>query len=220
MRFDLHVHSKHSRDASASPEEIVKRCRITDLDGLAVTDHNSIDGSLRAHDLARSEQVIVVRGVEVSSQEGHVLALGVRELVPRGLPAAETIERIHALGGIAIAAHPGRFPSGMELELARDGGFDAIEVINGASSGRSNRLARKVAELKGSAVTGGSDAHDLDHIGRAFTVVDGVASEDDLLQVISKGKARAGGGSRTYAEGARYPIELLAEWMRAGFKRL
>lgn len=220
MKFDLHIHSSYSRDASASPRDIVKRCRKVGLDGLAVTDHNAFEGSLEAYELGRSEGILIIRGVEVSSNEGHVLALGVREIVPRGLEIIETVDKIHAAGGVAVAAHPHRFPSGMRLDLAREGKFDAIEVVNGASSSRSNRLARKVAERKGSPVVGGSDAHDLDHVGRAFTVAEGVSTEDDLLQAIVKGRTNAGGRSRTHVEGMRYPIELLAEWMRAGFRRL
>lgn len=220
MRFDLHIHSCYSRDARGSIEEIVRQARRIGLEGLAVTDHNSFEGSAKAYALGRSERLVVVRGVEVSAVEGHVLALGVRELVPRELPVIETVERIRALGGIAVAAHPHRFPSGIGLRLAREVSFDAIEVINGASAARSNRLARRLAEQKGATMVGGSDAHDLGHIGRAYTVVEGVSTEDDLLDAIRHGRTVADGRGRTALESLRYPIELLSEWVGAGFRRV
>jgi predicted metal-dependent phosphoesterase TrpH len=220
MKLDLHIHSRHSRDASGSPKEILGRCRKAGLDGIAITDHNAIDGSLEAFSVARAEGLVVVRGVEVSAIEGHLLAYGVGELIPKGLSVAETIDKIHSAGGVCVAAHPKRFPSGIGLGLARSGKFDAIEIINSGSSARSNRLARRVAEQKGCAVTAGSDAHALDQVGRAYTIVDVASSEDDVVEAIRKGLTRAGGRSRTSSEGARYSWETLVEWLRGDFKRL
>ncbi len=220
MKLDLHVHSSYSRDASGTPREMLRLCRKVGLDGIAITDHNAIDGSLEAFSIAKEMDVTVVRGVEVSTQEGHVLALGVSELVPRDLSAAETIEKVHALGGVCVAAHPKRFPSGVGLKIARDLRFDAIEILNSGSSRRGNSLARKLAEGKGCAVTAGSDAHAMAQIGRAYTIVDGDASEETVLEAIRKNKAIVGGRSRTRAEGLLYSWETFVEWLRGDFRRL
>jgi predicted metal-dependent phosphoesterase TrpH len=220
MKLDLHIHSDHSKDASGSPKDVLRYCKRAGLDGIAITDHNAIDGSLEAYAMAKAEGVIVVRGVEVSTSEGHVLAYGVGELIPRGLPVAETIEKIHASGGVCAAAHPKRFPSGIGLELARSGMFDAIEIINSGSSRGSNRLARRLAEEKGSAVTAGSDAHSVEQLGRAYTVVEHIGSEDEVIEAIRKRMTSAGGRSRTSAEGVRYSWETLVEWLRGDFRRL
>jgi predicted metal-dependent phosphoesterase TrpH len=220
MKLDLHVHSNHSRDASPSPKEILEFCGKVGLDGCAITDHNAIDGSLEAYKLGHEMGLLVIRGIEVSAKEGHVLAYGVGELVPRGLSMADTIQRIHSAGGIAVAAHPKRFPSGLGLELAREGKFDAIEIINGGSSRRGNKLARRVAEMKRMPVTAGSDAHDLSQVGKAYTIVEGVFTEADLIAAIAKGSSRAGGRSRYFSEGVVYSVETLVEWLRGDFKRL
>ncbi|MFY9605962.1 MAG: PHP domain-containing protein [Thermoplasmata archaeon] len=220
MKLDLHIHSSFSKDASASPRDILESCKRSGLDGCAVTDHNAIDGSLEAFRLGLEMGMLVVRGVEVSAKEGHVLAYGVGELIPKGLPMDKTIERIHSAGGIAVAAHPKRFPSGMGLELAGGGKFDAVEVLNGGSSSRSNRLARRLAEEKRVPITAGSDAHELQQVGKAYTVVEGVSTEADLIRAISKGNTRAGGRSRSVSEGVAYSIETLIEWFRGDFKRL
>lgn len=220
MRLDLHVHSTSSRDGTAGPEDIVRRTKQLGLDGVAITDHNAVEGSARACSMASAEGILVVSGVEVSSAEGHVLAYGLRELVPRGRPLVETVDMIRSAGGVAVAAHPERFPSGMGLELAGEVSFDGIEVLNGGSSRRGNRLARRLAESKGLPVTGGSDAHSIDQVGKSFTVVDNVSSEDDVLKAIRNGKTSVGGRSRTRAEGVVYSLETLVEWLKGDLRRL
>jgi predicted metal-dependent phosphoesterase TrpH len=220
MKIDLHIHTSYSRDASAQPKEIVGRCAALDLGGLAVTDHNSVEGSLEAFGIARERGLVAVRAVEVSTDEGHLLAYGVREPIPRGLSVADTIDRVHSQGGVAVAAHPKRFPSGIGLELARTAPFDAIEVLNGGSSRRSNALARRVAEEKGSPVTAGSDAHSLDQVGKAYSVIEDCGSEDDVLEAIRKGAVSVGGRSRSAKEGVVYSVETLVEWLRGDLRRL
>lgn len=172
MKLDLHIHSVHSRDAAGSPTEIIQTCRRAGMQGLAITDHNAIAGSLEASSLGIAEGLLVLKGVEVTTTEGHVLAYGVRELIPRGLAIEETVERIRDSGGIAVAAHPKRFPTGIGLKNAEAGNFSAIEVMNGGSSESSNRKARMVAERLGLSQTGGSDAHRPSEIGRAYTVIE------------------------------------------------
>lgn len=220
MKLDLHIHSSHSRDGVASPTDIIRRCRQLGLSGLAITDHNVIDGSLEAQVLGRTEGILVVGGLEVSSADGHILAYGVRELVPRGLSAAETVDRIRASGGVAVAAHPVRFPSGIGLEAARGNPFDGVEVLNGGSSARANRRARVMAGSLGVSQTGGSDAHRLREVGRSWTVVENAFTEDQVIAAIKKGSARAGGRSRTLSEGVVYSMETLVEWLKGGMNRL
>ncbi len=220
MKLDLHIHSTFSRDGTATPEDIIAFAQKNGLDGIAITDHNAVGGSLRAFDLAAKAGLIVVRGVEVSAMEGHILAYGIADVVPKGMPAADTIEKIHSLGGIAVAAHPKRFPSGMGLETARRMKFDAIEVLNGGSSRRDNALARRIAEEKRSSVTAGSDAHVIESVGKSFTLIESASTEQDVLECIRKGRTEIGGRSRSRSEGARYSIETLIEWLRGDFKRL
>ncbi len=220
MKLDMHIHSKNSRDASGAPREIALRCKQKGLDGFAITDHNSIGAWEEASSAAKEFGLLYVKAVEVSTKEGHVLAYGVREAVPKGRTVSETIDRIHDLGGVAVAAHPKRFPSGIGLSLARSERFDAIEVINGGSSSGSNRHARRIAESKVCAITAGSDAHELDQVGKAFTVFEGVSSEDAVLDAIRKRKTVVGGRSRTFREGVRYSWEVFVEWIKGDLTRL
>lgn len=220
MKFDLHIHSSFSRDGTVSPRDVLTQCRKIGLAGCSIADHNQIEGALEAASFSKEEGLIVLKAVEVSAAEGHVLAYGVDELVPRGLTVAETIDRIRESGGLAVAAHPVRFPSGVGLEFAGSGKFDAIEVLNGGSSSRGNRKAKRLAERRCSPVTAGSDAHKLHEIGKAYVEIEGVTTEDELLDAIKHGLVRAGGRSRSKSEGIVYSIETLFEWMGGSFRRL
>jgi len=220
MKLDLHIHSVFSRDGTATVEEIISRCKAQGLQGFAITDHNAIEGALRSVELARREGLVSVTGVEVSTAEGHVLAYGIRELVPRGLSVAETVDRIRSAGGVAVAAHPKRFPSGIGLRAASDEGFDAIETLNGGSSSRGNRQAERVAQARRLPRTGGSDAHAVPEIGKAWTVVDDASTDEDVLAAIRKGACRPGGRSRSAREGIVYSWETFISWLCGGLSRL
>jgi predicted metal-dependent phosphoesterase TrpH len=220
MRLDLHTHSRFSRDGAATIEEILSRCQALGLDGCAITDHNSVEGSLRAVELAPSFGLLVIRGSEVSTAEGHLLAYGVSSVIPRGRSVDETIEKIHEAGGIAVVAHPRRFPSGMGVRRASRSRFDAVEVLNGGSSPGSNRTSAALAARLGLPGVGGSDAHRIEEIGRAVTTVPDADSEDMIIESISQGRSGVDGRSRSVKETAVYAKETLTEWVRGGFKRM
>ena len=220
MKLDLHIHSKFSPDGAATIEEILERCRSSRLDGCAVTDHNSIEGSLKAFELASSFGLLVIRGTEISTAEGHVLAYALSSTVPRGLSIDKTIECIHEAGGMAVAAHPRRFPSGIGIKRASKSRFDAIEVLNGGSSRGSNRAASRMAESRGLPLVGGSDAHILEEIGRAFTVIPDVRSEEEAVKAILANRSTVEGRSRNVKETVAYAIETNQDWIRGRFRRM
>ncbi|UCE90960.1 MAG: CehA/McbA family metallohydrolase [Methanobacteriota archaeon] len=220
MKIDLHTHSTHSNDGTASPAEIVRACRKAGLDGLAITDHNVLTASAEAVELGGQEGLVVVRGVEISAAEGHVLAYGLSSPVRAGMAVEETIDAVHSAGGIAVAAHPKRFPSGMGLATAMRAPFDAVEVMNGGSSPRANASALRAAASAGKSKTGGSDAHRLIDVGKAWTVVEGASSEDDVIQAIVRGSTSVGGRGRDVKETVTYCVETTCGWVRRGFRRL
>lgn len=162
MLFDIHVHSKFS-DGIASPKEIIDYARKIGLSGIAITDHDTIEGSLDALKYATPD-FIVVPGMEVSSKEGHILGLGITQNVPKGLFAKETVDRIHALGGLAIAAHPyDSWRSGVgDLILSVD--FDAVEVANGHTLYNKKDVV-SLCKKHGLTMVGGTDAHILAEVG-------------------------------------------------------
>jgi predicted metal-dependent phosphoesterase TrpH len=176
-----------SSDGWPEPRELVDYARATGLDVIAVTDHDTIEGALRAADhAARFSRPHVVIGEEVSSRNGHIVGLFIERRIRPGMSAAATVHAIHEQGGLAIAVHPfwrtqRRTPMAPVHGvgwLAAELDFDAIEVEN-ATPGFYvlNQMARRLNMGLGRAELGGSDAHILDAVGRAFTAFPGKTPE-------------------------------------------
>lgn len=190
LRLDLHVHTSHSIDGSCSVEEVVAAAKAKGLDGVAITDHNSIAGHPEVEKFSKGG-FLVIPGVEVTSADGHIVGLGVSKLIPRDLSANETVERIREQGGIAIAAHP--FALGRRPGLVRKAKFDAIEVLNSRAFLLSNPLARRFAERNKIPMVAGSDAHHRDEIGLAYTTVNCEPKIESILEHIKTGRSSASG---------------------------
>lgn len=190
-KADMHLHTLYS-DGTASVQAVLDHVeRSTDLDVVAVTDHERIDGALRAREIhaAGDYHFELVVGEEITTRRGHVLALFISERIPALRPLRETLERIHDQGGVAVAAHPMAplTPSlGTRSLLAAHRApdarhhLDAIELMNPSTAGRARRRARERlnADVLGLATVGNSDAHVLEGIGSAWTWFPGVTASD------------------------------------------
>lgn len=219
MKADLHVHSTLSSDGHQTVAQIVERCRELDIKVLAITDHNVMGGHEEAERLG--EGMIIIPGVEISSQGGHILGLNIDEPVPRGLSVHETVERIHKGGGIAIAPHPYRLSNGLGRKNIRENDFDAVEVVNGRSSRVGNRAAKRLADKIGLPGVGGSDAHDQSSVGRAMTEFpDDCASKEDVLTAIRKGRCTVIGTGQSSYRSLRSAFANLFRWFGRGMKRM
>jgi predicted metal-dependent phosphoesterase TrpH len=200
-RADLHLHTTAS-DGWPTPAELVDHAaRGAGLNVIAVTDHDTIEGALRAADHAarRARKLHLIVGEEVSSLDGHIVGLFLERRISPGLSAAATVHAIHDQGGLAIAAHPfwrtqrqvRSGPAHGVGWLAADLDFDAIEVEN-ATPGFFvfNQLAHRLNLGLGAAEVGCSDAHIVDAVGRAFTEFPGTTVEA-LRSAIESGNTRA-----------------------------
>jgi predicted metal-dependent phosphoesterase TrpH len=173
LRIDPHVHTADSYDCRTSVETVLERASVAGLDGLVVTDHDEIDASRRAVDLAPDYGLVALPGVEVSTADGHLLALGVDGVPDPGASLAATARRVHDLGGVAVVPHPfQRWRHGARRAALEDARLDAVEVYNAHTlTGFRNGQARTYAESRGLPGVGGSDAHAPSLVGRAHTVV-------------------------------------------------
>ncbi len=220
MLLDLHNHTKYSPDSRVSPAELVAMARRLGLQGLAITDHNAVAGIQETREAA-GEGFLVIPGTEISSKEGHILAYGVHEVIPRDMPVPETVDRIAALGGVAVAAHPYRFWSGLGEEALGQARFSAFETCNGRTLKRGNDQAKAKAKAVRVGQTGGSDSHYLDEVARAVTSINsGVTDADDVLQLLGQGKIAAQGFDRGAGGTARYVTKAVSEWMLRGMRRI
>jgi predicted metal-dependent phosphoesterase TrpH len=190
-KADMHLHTLYS-DGTAGIEALLDHIEHqTDLDLVAITDHERLDGALRAREIHAADDFSfgLVVGEEITTRRGHLLALYVEERIPALRPLPETLERIHAQGGLAIAPHtmapltPSLGRASL-LALAEDPDprhhLDGIELLNPSVAGRARRLARirlNEATLHLPAV-GNSDAHVLEHVGSGWTWFPGSSAED------------------------------------------
>lgn len=221
MRMDLHIHSSFSSDGRESPTDILKYARNLGLGGVAILDHNEIKGSLKAYQLAREMDIIVVRGLEVSTEEGHIVAYGVDQMIPAQKSIQETAEIIQDLGGISVAPHPYRFWSGIGGKRVSPRHFSGVEVQNARCTARNNRRSLRLAERLNLGVTGGTDAHNLSEIGKAYTNLETrPTSEDEVIHAISSGRTKTGGESRSMQGTLEYVYSSVTKWIRRGMRRI
>jgi|GEM_PF-12532 len=192
-RFDLHVHTVYSKDAVNRPEVITRMAKEKGLRGFAVTDHNTVDA---LGSFSGEHELVVVPGVEISTDLGHLLGLGIYECPKKGVALAEAVDFIHQRGGVAVAAHPfSGFKMGMGKALLKGLRVDGVEVFNASNwVPGSNSKARNGA-FSALGKTGGSDAHFPWEVGNGFTY--SVAGDPDnweeLLKLISSGSTDGSG---------------------------
>lgn len=187
-RADLHLHTRRS-DGRHSPARLAAALRRSTLAVAAVTDHNTVAGALEVEQALDGEGPEIVIGTEVSSDEGHILALFVDRDIPAGLSARDTIAAVHECGGLAVAAHPYSMSLGVG-DLAAQLDFDGVEMVNGSPL-MEVANARAARRLSGTAAahTGGSDAHVVGAIAGVHTLFPGRTAAD-LRAAILAGTTR------------------------------
>lgn len=192
MRVELHSHTFHSYgtkvlyDGTCRPEEMVRAASRLGLGAMAVTDHDSMAGVKEAKKHQKKYNIIVIPGEEVTTVDGHCLALGIQETVKRGLSIEETIDSIHQQAGIAVSSHPFDIKHDGLREKSRL--CDAIEIFNALNLDRlSNSRARNFASLHRKPGTAGSDAHHTSMLGNG-TVSVKADDIDGILKAVKKGR--------------------------------
>ncbi|MBI5060738.1 MAG: PHP domain-containing protein [Candidatus Aenigmarchaeota archaeon] len=209
MLAEMHCHSTYSTgkrillEGLNTPQQMVACAKKKGIDIVAVTDHDTIRGGLEAAKYAKKYGIIVIPGAEITTRSGHVLALGIKKDILPSLSVEETIERIHAQGGIAIASHP--FDVGNEgvgnLALK----CDALEAFNAINLERiSNWKARLFANKYKFPSVANSDAHCAEMIGYGRTEIYSSESIDDIFDAIQKG--------RTKMHAQYIPTKVVMEW--------
>lgn len=192
MKIDCHCHTIYSKhwfwgyDSMNKPRELIKAAIKKGLNGLAVTDHNNVKGSLVAKKIARSFKGFkIITGSEIKTLEGEIIGLGIKKDVPKALSIEETIEKIHDLGGIAVAPHP--FGSYILRQCLRGKAVkaDAIEVYNASLMKPANTKALELANRFKKPKTAGSDAHGLREVGNGAIECSG-----DPIEAIMKKRVK------------------------------
>lgn len=217
LSAELHAHSSLSHDGRDPVDLILEQAAGVGLDAIAVTDHDQIEASLEAVELAPEYGLIAIPATEVSTADGHVLAFGVEEVLEPRQSFLETVTAIHDRGGIAVVPHPfqasrsgvlTKIDPSVVIEHA-----DAIEVYNSRLlTGRANRKAERFARRYDLPMTAGSDAHVCEMIGQAVTHID---AEDESVEAILEAIA----DGRTEIDGRRTPWRISFRQAAGGVKR-
>lgn len=187
IRVDLHLHTHYSSDARIDPKTIVRQLYAhPTIKAVAITDHNTIRGYERVHNLSSSYQdILIIPGVEIGAIGGDIIILGVTELPPKPWSPENVIRFAKERDGLTIAAHPCR---GFGLgDRAEHYDLDAIEVLNGISSNQANKMAKKLAKATGLPGVAGSDAHNVDEMWSVYTEVQASTDVHEILRAIKKG---------------------------------
>jgi predicted metal-dependent phosphoesterase TrpH len=222
LKLDLHIHSYYSDDGIGSPLNIIKSLRKKKIHGMAITDHNTVKGGLNALKVAPKD-FIVIPGIEISTKDGHILGLDIKENIARNLTVEETIDTIIDLGGIAIVPHLFRNMSGIKKEKLKQihTKIPALEVYNSCSLPKTNFKTAQIAHEFNLGGTGGSDSHDPIYAGYAYTTVNTTdLNSTTILDEIQKKK--------TWGEGIIMPLDYrrdrmitsLKQFFNRGFKRI
>jgi len=192
------------------------------LAGIGICDHNEVKGALEAVKAAKGmKDIVVIPGIEVSTELGHVLVYNVKESIPARLTVAETIEKGEDLGGYVVAAHPYRYWSGIGEEAVRANRFHTLEIHNGHARQVTNRKAEMLAKELGTAVSGGSDAHSLKMLGASYTEFSTrPESVEDVLEAIRKKRVTTGGKHYSNFQAFRTYSRSVIKWFTRGMKRM
>jgi len=169
---DFHMHTSYS-DGRGTPIQMVETARGDGYDFVAITDHNTIQGALNAKEEVERDgiRIIVIIGEEVTTNWGHLLAIGINQVISQNLEPNETCKAIHDQGGYAVPAHPVYLWNGTVFKsLIESHQVDAYEAYNGNYNCTQDALNATpvVAEYP---FVGDSDAHSPGELGSAKTIV-------------------------------------------------
>jgi len=189
LKVDLHIHTAYSEDCWVPLEAVIEAAIEQSLDGIAVMDHNEIEGALH---LAHMAPFPVIVGEEIASQDGEIAGLFLHEWIPPGLAMEETVARIKEQGGLVYVPHPlardvptAIGPQNLESIIDQ---VDILEAFNARILCQADNLAaRDLAREHNIPMGAGSDAHFAREIGRAGVVVDEFGTPEELLHGLTQG---------------------------------
>jgi len=187
LSVDFHLHTFFSGDSTISPKIIVDELHMHALiKGAAITDHNTLEGYFQVRKLANIyEDLIILPGIEISTDKGDIIILGVEEKPIYPATLDSTIDFAKENGGVIIIPHPYRsFGVG---DLAMNIEAHAIEVLNPTATPKENMMAQKLAKTKNLPGVAGTDAHEPEEMWTVFTEVEAQHDVESALRAIQKG---------------------------------
>lgn len=191
MRIDMHTHtSVYSTDSNLLPHEALARAAERGIDGVILTEHDVVWPADRALRLSEQVGILVLPGVEVTTELGHVLVYGLRALIPRTTDSKRLRVLCDEQEALMFLAHPARDP-GLRVPRAAMELFDGVEGLNGCDGPLQNQSAASRGRTRPLPPIGGSDSHALHEVGTAATEFGAhIETVDDLMSALRSGDYR------------------------------
>ncbi len=210
-KMDSHIHSEYSPDSKSKLEDIIRQAKSRNIDIIAISDHNTIEGSKSACKITKKDDdILAIPSIEISSLEGHILGFGCEENIKRDLPASETIDLIHSQGGLAIIPHPYCFYRHGLLckEDYENLKIDAIETKNARFIvGYCNNKAKQLSIKEKLPGLGASDAHYYKFVGDCYSKIDCEKDIDSVFKAIRRRKTEALGTGTSNIKLSKYLVD-------------
>jgi len=234
LKIDFHIHSHYSPDSVLAVEDILKIAQERGLDGVAVTDHDTLKGSLKALELNRDEHFVVIPGAEYATEEGHLLALFLYEeinlkKIPRGrndlLSWKAICDAVHEKGGLIFLAHPFKKKNRPLILPEFLAAIDGLEGYNARAQNGGNLEANELARAKAKELnlpcSAGTDAHWPQEIGAAYWYIEEETKKIDITLI----KEKLLKGEGTIFGNSVPPVyeslsQLVKAWRSKNFKRM
>jgi predicted metal-dependent phosphoesterase TrpH len=192
LLVDLHCHTRvHSACSALTPDALVRAARARGLDGVCITEHDALWAMDDVARVMAEMDFLVLRGMEVTTEVGHVLVFGAREHHPAMATLQELRLRVREDAALMYLAHPGRTYGSMPPD---DLGayFDSVEAQNGTEGRLQNDHASDLARGLRLPGIGGSDAHSVREVGVCATEFDAaIRDEASFLEALRSGHYRA-----------------------------
>ena len=191
---DLHIHTRYGSTCSRlEPHTLVAVAKKLGLKGIGITEHDYLWDADKLRDLAASSGLVIFRGIEVSTDQGHLLVFGLKSY-PENISYAEKLrDAVDKTGGAIVVAHPYRYTPGSVswkkmgkrpvFRLAHE-----VEIYNGISSETDNEMSSQLCLRLGFRGLGGSDAHSSSQVGLGVTIFDSPIHSDEELTEALKAK--------------------------------
>ncbi len=188
MIVDLHIHTYFSACSVIEIPQLLRKAREIGLDGICITDHDTIASKFIVENCAVKTGISVIIGMEYTTTRGDFLVFGPVEQIPQNLEASGLYRWLQKEGGIAIPAHPFRTSRPADVSILQLS--EIIEGVNGRNSQSENEACKDWVKRQGNGIKeiGGSDAHTIEEIGKVVTVFENsIYTSQDLIRELKGG---------------------------------
>jgi hypothetical protein len=187
------LHTRFSFDASINPKYVADALNAHPvIKGVAITDHNTLEGYTHVRRFAAAySDVVIIPAVEVGTMLGDVIVLGVTEKPAYWSTLESVVDFAKARSAVILVPHPFRGGGIRDAAKRIPNTFGAVEVLNPDSTEGENKMASDLAKTLNMPGVGGSDAHHVQQMWKAYTEIDADPNVDSILKAIKNGRVKA-----------------------------